>query len=73
MNNVLRLGLIGFGISLLVNLAGVFVFKKPAAEFFSDDWWSTWFPSHVVWLVFLITGLGMQLSRKDKNGKSASL
>lgn len=72
MNFTLRLGLIGFGISLTVNLLGIFVFKKPAAEFFSADWWSSWFPSHVVWLVFLISGIGFQLSRKDKNDKPES-
>ena len=73
MNNALRLGLIGFGITLTLNLLGIFVFEKPAADFFADDWWSTWFPSHVVWLVFLISGIGLKFSRKDKNDKPESL
>jgi len=72
MNNTLRLGLIGFGITLVLNLLGIFVFQKPAAEFFSSDWWSTWFPSLVVWLVILVSGIGLELSRKDKNDKSTS-
>ena len=71
MNNLLRLGRIGLGITLLLNLAGVFVFKRPAAEFLAEGWWSTWFPSYGVWLVFLISGIGWQLSRKNKNDKSA--
>jgi len=72
MNNTLRLGLIGFGITLVLNLLGIFVSQKPAAVFFSSDWWSTWFPSLVVWLVILVSGIGLELSRKDKNDKSTS-
>ena len=72
MNNTLRIGLIGFGITLVLNLLGIFVFQKPAATFFSSDWWSTWFPSLLVWLVILISGIGLQLSREDKKDKSTS-
>ena len=70
MNNTLKLGLIGFGISLILNLLGIFVFKTSAAELFSDDWWSAWFPSHLVWLVFLIIGIGRQLSGKNTANRS---
>ena len=70
MNNILRIGLIGLGITLVVNLLGIFVFKTPAAEFFADEWWSTWFPSLLVWLVFTIVGVGVKISGK---GKSESL
>ena len=40
MNNILLIGVVGLGITFGINLAGVLLLEQPAAEFFSDDWWS---------------------------------
>ncbi len=58
MNTLLRVGLIGLCINLVLNLFGLFVLAQPAARFFSDEWWSVWFPTFVVWVVLTIVGLG---------------
>ena len=69
MNNVLYTGLIGFVVTLLVNVFGIFVFRKPAAELFADDWWSTWFPFYAVWIALSIAGIGRKLSAKAKTDR----
>ena len=66
MNNFFYTGLMGFVITLVVNAFGILVFRKPAAEFFADDWWSTWFPSYAVWIALSIAGIGRKLSAKGK-------
>lgn len=58
MNATLRLGLIGSSITLVINLFGLLILRQAAAQFFADDWWSTWFPSFAVWLAITIVGLG---------------
>ena len=65
MNTPLRLGLIGMALVLLLNIAGIFVFQQGAALFFSNGWWSTWFPVHIVWLVFLFVGLARYFSARS--------
>ena len=60
----LHLGLIGIGGTILLNYVGIVLFQRDAAPFFSEGWWSTWFPSYLVWLVFLIVGLGKRFSAK---------
>jgi hypothetical protein len=71
MNTTLKLGLIGSSITLALNLFGTLVLKQHAARFFTDDWWSTWFPSFIVWLGITIVGLGRQLSgrRREKDAR----
>lgn len=59
-NALLRVGLIGLGITLVLNLLGLFVFHRPTAVFFTEQWWSSWFPSWMAWTVLTITGLGAQ-------------
>ncbi len=54
-------GLVGLSIGLTLNLVALLVLKRHSAEFFSTGWWSTWFPSYAVWLVFAIAGLGARL------------
>ncbi len=68
MNATLRLGVIGSSITLAINLFGLLVLKQAAAQFFTDDWWSVWFPSFIVWLVMTIIGLGRQRSGKRQGG-----
>ncbi len=71
MNATVRLGLIGSSITLALNVFGVLVLRQTAARFFSDDWWSVWFPSFVVWLSITIVGLGRQRSgsQAERDGR----
>lgn len=66
MNATLRLGLIGSAITLALNLFGFLVLKQAAARFFADGWWSTWFPSFIVWLGITMVGLGRQHSGRQR-------
>jgi hypothetical protein len=43
--------------TLILNLAGLFVFHRSSSVFFSDQWWSDWFPNYVVWISF--TGIAI--------------
>jgi hypothetical protein len=68
MKTFLIVGLIGFGAALVINLVAMLGFSKAEATFFSDPWWSSWFPNYVVWLVFAIIGLG-QVIFAEKSSK----
>jgi hypothetical protein len=57
---ILFIGLIGLSIHLVLNLLGIFVFKKPAAVFFTEPWWSSWFPMWLAWGLLTISGLGIR-------------
>ena len=50
------LGLIGLATQLAINLVVAFVFKR--SEFFSQQWWSDFFPGYLVWFVFAVIGFG---------------
>lgn len=65
MKNYVTIGLVGLAIQAGLNLLALVAFKKTSAEFFSDEWWSSWLPTYTVWLVFLILGLA---SCGKKNG-----
>lgn len=47
---------IGLAISLVLNLLGLLNTVNSAARFFADEWWSTWFPSYFVWILFAVIG-----------------
>lgn len=64
MNQFLSMGLIGFSVVLVCNLAALGLGQADAA-FFSEKWWSTWFVNYLVWFVFAVIGVGHQLSRKN--------
>ena len=64
MSIFLRFGLIGIGITLLLNVVGIFLLQRDAAPFFSQGWWSSWLPAYLVWLVCLFVGLGKHFSPK---------
>jgi hypothetical protein len=51
--NLRTMGLIGLAVQTGINLV-VFALRK--TEFFSDQWWSDFFPGYVVWLVFAVVG-----------------
>lgn len=68
MNTTLRVGLIGLSITLALNLFGLFVLRQAAARFLTDDWWSVWFPSFIVWFGMTITGL-LRRSARSREGQ----
>jgi ABC-type dipeptide/oligopeptide/nickel transport system permease subunit len=65
MNSYMKIGLLGLAIQATVNLVALLVFKNSSAEFFSQSWWASWFPTYIVWFVFSFIGLG---NRAKKNG-----
>lgn len=60
-HTMLNVGLMGLGIHLCLNLLGFFVFHRAAAVPFTEEWWSTWFPSLLAWVAIFLTGLGTRL------------
>jgi hypothetical protein len=67
MNATLRLGLIGLSITLALNLFGFLILRQAAARFLTDEWWSVWFPSFIVWFAIAMTGLGRQYWRQERS------
>ena len=66
----LVMGLTGLAITISLNLFALFYLKKAAAEYFSDKWWSDWFPSYIVWLTFTIIGVASFCWRKRDETKA---
>lgn len=60
-----KLGVIGLSITLAINLFGLLVLRQAAAQFFTGDWWSVWFPSYLAWLVVTLIGVGRERSGKQ--------
>ena len=58
MNSFLTLGAVGLAAQVLMNLIVILAVKSASARFFTESWWSAWFPTYVVWIVFLCVGLG---------------
>ena len=67
MKSYITIGLVGLAIQVGLNLLTLVAFKKTSAEFFSDQWWSSWFPTYTVWVVFLILGIASHC-RKSGGG-----
>ena len=63
------IGLVGLAITIVLNLVALLILKKASAEFFSDKWWSGWFPSYIVWLVFTIIGFASCCRQKSVDTK----
>jgi hypothetical protein len=63
------IGLVGLAITTALNLVALLILKKASAEYFSDQWWSDWFPSYIVWLVFVIIGLASCCWQKSGDTK----
>lgn len=57
------IGILGFAIALLLNLAGLYLYDKPSAVFFSNPWWSMWFPSYIAPVCFLVIAIGLRIGR----------
>lgn len=51
------MGIIGLAIVASLNLFANTMLIKPATEPFTSGWYSTWYPSYLIWFVFLIAGL----------------
>jgi len=41
----------------VLNLIALFVLNQPAAEFFSQQWWATWFTNYIVWGILTLVGI----------------
>ena len=63
-----RVGVIGLSIFILLNAFAWLVLSKPAAEPFSEDWWSEWSPVGVVFLAQLCVGLAYSRFRPAPSG-----
>jgi len=57
------MGLTALPALLALNLFALFILNQPAAVFFSDQWWPTWFTNYGAWGVYLVFGLA-QLKKK---------
>ena len=64
------IGIMGTLIALLGNIFAIFVLDKPAATFFSSDWWSQWFPAYIVWPTFLILGFVFRAKANSSTGSN---
>ena len=58
-------GVIGLAGTVILNLAGFFVFHKDSSVLFSEVWWSIWFPNYIGWITFLLIGLAGGRSHRD--------
>ncbi len=67
------IGLIGLAITIVLNLVALFLLKKAAAGYFSDAWWSEWFPSYAVWVSFTIIALVSRGRPRDGAGRPSGL
>ena len=59
-----KMGLIGLSISLVLNVFNLYVLGVGG-----EAWWSLWFPSYLVWLIFLVIGIGLE-QPKRRNWRS---
>ena len=56
-NTGLWFGGIGLIATVIMNLAGLYLFHRSSSVFFSDEWWSAWLPNYIVWTSFAIVGI----------------
>ena len=62
-NTLLIVGTVGITIAFALNLISAYWLQQPAAEFFVDEWWSSWFPAYLCWIAFLLMGTGFSVKR----------
>jgi hypothetical protein len=70
-NAWLWFGCIALPGALILNLAGRFIFHRHSSVFFSQQWWSAWFPNYVVWLSFIIIGVVVGVANWRRQRKAA--
>lgn len=56
----LRIGGIGFGLVLALNLIAITLLNTESAKFFTTEWYTNWLPIYAVWGVFIVIGLGVR-------------
>ncbi|SFJ55657.1 hypothetical protein [Planctomicrobium piriforme] len=59
-DRLIFIGVAGICVLLNLNLFAWMVLRHPAATFFSDAWWSSWFPGLLAWFVILSVGYGFR-------------
>jgi len=64
------IGLFGLAITIALNVVALLFFKRASAAYFSDEWWSAWFPSYSLWLIFTIIGVAGLCWRKRDETKA---
>jgi len=69
-NKQLRIGVIGLAIVTVLNLVAVLALKQASSAFFSDRWWSGWFPVYLIALTFAIIGLAKRCRQKPDDTKA---
>ena len=69
MKSFKTIGFVGLAITIALNLVALLILKKASAEYFSDKWWSDWFPLYMVWLVFTIIGFASCCRQKPVDTK----
>jgi hypothetical protein len=52
------------GVPVAMNLVALLLFKKASAAYFSDQWWSVWFPIYLVSFTIAIIRFGKCCKRK---------
>jgi hypothetical protein len=53
------IGSFGLVLTVILNLAGLFVFHRSSSVFFSHKWWADWFPAYPVWIIFTLSGFAI--------------
>lgn len=61
--SLLQMGVLGFAIVLSLNLLGLFALNQPAAEFFTEKWWPTWFTCYAVWGILITAGAALKIKK----------
>ncbi len=56
MKSLVFIGSIGFAVNLILNLFALLALHRPAAVFFSGQWYGDWFALYVVWFTFIVVG-----------------
>jgi len=65
-----RVGVIGLVGTLVLNLFAVLALTRASATFFSDQWWTGWFPCYLLWFTFTIIGTFGCLKQKPDDTKA---
>jgi hypothetical protein len=69
-NKMFCLGLFGLTLTIILNLVAVLALKWASAGFFSDKWWSDWFPAYLVWMTLAIIGFAKYCRQKPVDTKA---
>ena len=65
-------GFVGGSVTICLNAYCLLALHRSSAPFCTPGWFSTWFPSYLVWVVLLIVGIaGFAKSSASKNSNKA--